>query len=393
MRRVLFVDDEPRVLDGLQRMLRSQRSRWEMVFAPGGEAALRELERASFDVVVTDMRMPGVDGSALLHAVAARSPDTVRIVLSGQTEFEVALRVLPIAHQFLMKPCEARSLEQAIEQSCRLRDLLRSDAMRKVVGGIAVIPVVPAVYAKLVEAVDDASSSLATIAKIVEQDGALASKVLQSVNSSFFGVGRRINSIAQAVSLLGVRLLRSLVLSQEILRPLATAPNGLGFDPDAEHDHALQVARIARRLAVTPAGAEEAAIAGLLHDVGKLLLYAYLPEQARAAIDLAAAKAIPRHDAEREILGVSHAEVGAYLLGLWGLPHTVVEAVAYHHSGEQIKHQPLGPATAVYLANLAVNTGNAPDDLASTGEVAAVLADERLAEYWRQARELTQETE
>ncbi|MEO8450554.1 MAG: response regulator [Gemmatimonadota bacterium] len=392
MRRVLFVDDESRVLDGLQRMLRPHRDQWEMVFAVGGGAGLEELARGSFDVVVTDMRMPGVDGLALLSEVARLSPETVRIVLSGQTEFGVALGVLPLAHQFLMKPCEAATLEQAIEQSCRLRDLLHSESVRRVIGGIGTVPVAPAIYSQLVVAVEDPGVSLARLAGIVEKDVGLASKVLQSVNSSFFGVGRRVSSLTQAVSLLGVRLLRSLVLSHEVLRPIPSTPDGPQFDVEAEGAHALSVARVARRLVPIGSLAEDASVAGLLHDIGRFLLYAYLPAETAAADKLSREMSWPLHRAEQEILGTTHAEVGAYLLGLWGLPHSVVEAVAYHHSLDRVQGPEVTPAVAVYLANLAVGRGTADGDPYQP-ERDAVAGDARLAPLWEAALEQSRSTE
>ena len=140
MRRVLFVDDEPRILEGLRRMLRVQRQEWEMAFAPGGEAALALMEAAPFDVIVSDMRMPEMDGATLLTKVRDRFPQVVRIVLSGHTELSTTLRVVPVAHQFLAKPCDAGTLRVAIERACHLKGLLSDDSIRRTVGALRDLP-------------------------------------------------------------------------------------------------------------------------------------------------------------------------------------------------------------------------------------------------------------
>ena len=112
MRRILFVDDDPRILEELRDMLRPQRHDWEMAFAPSGDAALALMQASPFDVIVSDMRMPGMDGAALLARVRQEYPQVVRIVLSSHTELSTALRVVPVAHQFLAKPCDAEMLRR-----------------------------------------------------------------------------------------------------------------------------------------------------------------------------------------------------------------------------------------------------------------------------------------
>lgn len=114
-KRILFVDDDPQVLAGLEGVLRRDRARWEMVFALGGQRALDELGKERFDVVVTDMRMPDVDGVTVLLTVNEASPETLRILLTGYTDDEALARVRPIVHQLLQKPCTAATLRSALE--------------------------------------------------------------------------------------------------------------------------------------------------------------------------------------------------------------------------------------------------------------------------------------
>jgi HD-like signal output (HDOD) protein len=330
MKRILFVDDEPLVLEGLQNVLRRQRSSWEMVFVGSGEAALAELAARPFDVIVTDMRMPRMDGGELLLRVQDRHPRTVRIVLSGQTEHDAARRLVNTAHQFLSKPCEGPLLKEVIERSCRVQDLLEDEGLRTSIGQLGQLPVMPAAVRRLMDALADPHSTMRDVAAIVERDPALAAKVLQLVNSAFFGLARRVTAIDTAVSYLGTDILQGLAVMAEVFQD---AEHGgiAGLDVEAEAEHALLTGRIASDIgADTPAG-QDAFVAGMLHDVGLIVLAARSPEWLSGVLDEAQRTSRPVFELEAELLGVTHAEIGAYLLGLWGIPLPVVEAVAFHH--------------------------------------------------------------
>jgi HD-like signal output (HDOD) protein len=331
MRRLLFVDDEPRILDALQRMLRPQRHEWDMHFAAGPAAAIAVLDATPVDVIVTDMRMPEMDGATLLELVMRKWPSTVRIVLSGQTEVAAAERTVRVAHQFISKPCEPGDLFAIIERLCMMRDLLGDGALRDAVGTVETVPSLPAQYAELERIVRGSAAVLPSIAAIVERDPGLCAKVLQLVNSSFFGRPRRITRIEHAVGLLGVNVLRSLILSHDIAQSFSGAGLAGVISLDAERTHAVLTGAVARRLSQTPADGDVAFVAGVLHDVGKLLLAAKLPDYFRAVVIEAGERGVPLHVVEREQRGAAHPEIGAYLLGLWGLPVDIVTAVAHHH--------------------------------------------------------------
>ncbi len=246
-RRLLFVDDEPRILDGLKRMLRPHRQEWEMEFACGGREALLLLGANHYDVVITDMRMPDLDGAAVLGEVARCSPETVRIILSGFTDTEAAIRSLPVAHQFLMKPCDPAVLKQVIDTSCGLRELLNTVELRQLVGAVGALPPVPAIFVKLGQVLSRPEVATREVAAIVEQDAALTAKVLQLVNSSFFGQRREVLSVQHAVTLLGTAMVRNLTLVREVFRP----PEGLRaehLDLEAEQAHAHAVTGIVKQL-------------------------------------------------------------------------------------------------------------------------------------------------
>jgi putative nucleotidyltransferase with HDIG domain len=382
VRRVLFVDDEAHVLDGLRDLLRRQRREWEMVFALGGEAALREIDAQPFDVVVSDMRMPDIDGATLLGLVRARHPETVRIVLSGQTDLEATLRAVPVAHQFLAKPCDPDELRRAIERASLSQALLADEAVRRAATGAGEIPSAPSLYIRLVEATSTEDTSIAEIAALVESDIAMCAKVLQLVNSSFFGLGRRISSVREAVVYLGLGPLRALVLSAGAFRAFAPSRRIEGFSVDALEMHSGRVARLAGELVSDRHDAEQAFTAGMLHDVGKLLLATHRPDELSLLLAASRESGLPLHTLEHQRNGVTHAEIGAYLLTLWGLPHTIVDAVTHHHAPDRIGAGKLDAVAAVHVANLLVAEQDGSTSAAPDADHLVHLGGDRLAS-WR----------
>jgi putative nucleotidyltransferase with HDIG domain len=354
MKRILFVDDEPHVLSGLQNLLRKQRHEWDMVFALGGDAALEELRNAPFDVVVSDMRMPGMDGAALLRHVQAEYPNIARIVLTGHAEKEAMVRALPVAHQFLSKPCDAEIIRSVIERTCALQVLLHDEAIRKIVGRLDKLPSVPKSYVELTSAVTQPDGSLSAVATIVEQDPAMAAKVLQLVNSGYFGLSARITSIQQAVVYLGLDLIQGLTLTAHVFATF-NGPSARGLDLDGLQQHSVMTARLAKRLVPDRKQGDEAFAAAIVHDIGKIILALGAPDCWAEVVQAARATREPFHVVERERLGVTHAEIGAYLLGVWGVPVSIVEAVAYHHAPRALQSDERQVLAALHVSDAFVN--------------------------------------
>ena len=195
MKRILFVDDESKILDGLQRMLHADRKHWDMEFAVGGEAALQACEKASFDVVISDMRMPGMDGATLLGQIRDRYPGTARIILSGYSEITLVARSVHVAHRFLGKPCEASELRSMIERVCTLQDVLCTPEIRAIIGTVGALPSLSTSYNALTQALSRPDTSISQVADILEHDVAMSAKVLQLVNSAFFGLAQTVTSL------------------------------------------------------------------------------------------------------------------------------------------------------------------------------------------------------
>lgn len=349
-KRILFVDDDPALLDGLRARLHALRSRWQMVFVESGSRAVTEIEHQPFDVVVSDMRMPLMDGAQLLSVIAERWPATIRIVLSGHVQEEQSARVVSCAHQFLSKPCTAHQLENVIDRCRNLHQLLESPKLRDLVGRIKQLPTIPSAFARLSRLIDHPDVCIGKIAEAVSADAAIAAKVLQVVNSSFFRLGRRISRLDQAVSYLGLVAIRNLVLSVEVFSGWRVDPSLGELTPERLQARSQRVAGAAWALTQGTAIADDALLAGLLHKIGYWVLLQECPKEVARAVEMARTQSIPLPMAERELIGASHAEVGAYLLGLWGLPPAVVEAVAFQHAPTRIAHPEFDVLTALVLA-------------------------------------------
>ena len=332
MRHVLFVDDEPAVLAGLRRMLHGMRSQWQMTFVLDGAAAVAVLAEGPVDVVVADMRMPGMDGATLLAEVRRHWPEVVRIILSGFADQGAALRSVPVAHQFLSKPCDPAVLMATVRGACELQERLSRPELRRLVGGLGALPSAPRSFAAITDALAQPEVCIETVAAVIEQDPGCAAKLLQLVNSAFFGLARTVTRVREAVAYLGVARVRDVVLAAEVADMFRCTTPGLAGIVEEINEHSVAVALVARER-VGPDRAHDAFVAGVLHDVGRLALatvmpgvYAGVERDRRAGADLTSI--------ELERLGATHGDVGAYLLRLWGLPFPLVDAVARHHDPE-----------------------------------------------------------
>ncbi len=391
-RRILFVDDEPQLLAGLRRMLWDKREVWDMRFAEATATALAMLEAEPADVVVADARMPGLDGPQFLETVRRRWPGAARIILSGHSDRDFVFRSVRPCHQFLAKPLAPGELVAAIERVLRLSALFTDESLRETIASIDALPALPAVLAELTEELRSQNASVKAIAAILSRDVGLSAGLLKLVNSAFFGLPRRVSGLEQAVTLLGLETLRALVLAHGIYSRF-DAGRYPGFGLAGLFEHSLRTARFARLLAglegLDRDGKDACFMAGLLHDLGKLILAKGLEATYNRILGLTRKRNETIYEVEREVLGASHAGVGAYLLGLWGFEETVVAGVAGHHAPAA----GLGPSTPVaaltHAANaldhtlVVVHPGYAPH-APDTQALAALGLAGRL-EAWREA--------
>jgi HD-like signal output (HDOD) protein len=298
------------------------------------------------------MRMPGMDGSALLAEVRKRHPEIIRLVLSGQADREVAIRAVDEAHAYLTKPCDPELLRRTIAGRLALRKLVANDTLKAIITQVKALPSLPPQVEEITTELRSPRPSLERVGAIVERDVAMAAKMLQLVNSDFFGLRQPVSSAADAVALLGIETVRTLVLGMHVFAHFQPATRR--FDPAELWTHSVATSHYARAIArvqhADAATETDALAAGLLHDCGKLLLAMALPAQYDDVLTEAAERSLPSWEIEEQAFGCTHGQLGAFLLGLWGLPDRVVRAVAWHHRPAETSRG-FGVVTAVHAAN------------------------------------------
>lgn len=324
---VMFVDDESRVLSGIERALAIQDNAWECRFATSGAEALAMLEELSADVVVSDMRMPFMDGADLLHHIRNRWPGTMRIILTGYSDIDATLRVLDVAHQFVSKPCNNAVLLATVENALTLRGLFQDPGVVAIVSRTTRLPAAPKVFTEVCRLIADPASDTRHIAELLGSDPALGAKILQLANSAFFAGGARIHDIGHSIARLGLDQVKLLVLAAQVFTEPAN-------DPYIDHlqRSALLASTVVARMAGRPGAA---ATAALLAHIGLII-----PELR----DTAPGTTTTHGNTPL------HAAVAAYLLALWGLPMDIVDAVAHHHQPARAATPDFGIAGMVHVA-------------------------------------------
>ncbi|MBL8910074.1 MAG: HDOD domain-containing protein [Archangium sp.] len=351
--RILFVDDDLNILDAFRNLLRRNRKEWDLVFAADGAAALETLEREPCDIIVTDMRMPGMDGPELLERIRDRWPGTGRVVLSGHAETEAMVRAAAASHQFLAKPCSAEQLRQVLTEMLALQTHWTSN-VRRWISSTGGLPAAPSVYLELVRVSASEKSSTADLARVVERDPALASNVLRLVNSPYFGARHPTHSLRDAVVRLGNEVVKAVALSSSLAEGKQVAIGN--FSLEGLQRESFLVASVAQRV-VKPSLREVAFCVGIVHEIGRLVFATHATSQ--FSMVLTQLKGRQAYQVEREVLGVTHGEVGAYLLSLWGLPRSICEAVQFHDTPREAP-EPNEVLTAIHFADAIVHEPDAP---------------------------------
>ena len=373
-RRILFVDDEPMVLKGLQRTLRKMRDEWEMTFASSSKQALDILGSETYDVIVSDLRMPEMDGAQLLAEVKNKHPEVVRIILSGQVEQETTFKSVQLAHQSLSKPCDADILKHKLNKLFALRNLLADESIKRIVSQTETLPSLPAVYTEIISELQSPDPSVQKVGDIIVNDLAMAAKILQVVNSAFFGLVRKISNPKEAVMLLGTETIKALVLSVKIFSEFNQKKFDW-FNFDDLFNHSMSVSMFAQTITkeehLDKNLVNNSLMAGMFHDLGKLILVTNFQAPYQKLLIEARQTGQSLWDLENDLFGISHAEIGAYLMGLWGLEYPVIEAIAYHHCPGKSLSNSTGLLTAVHF-------GDAFDRLRNDGN------DQNSGNGWRQ---------
>ncbi len=332
-KQILFVDDEPKILKALRRVLYPVQKQWQLFFAESGAEALEILARQQIDVLVTDMQMPGMNGLELLKQSRRLYPRVVRVMLTGQPSRDLFCEVLTVCHYFLWKPVNNQELINLLNGIADLDSSLRDERLLALIGGMTSLPSLPVLYTRLTDLLNCDQSNVAQIAAVVNEDMAMAAQVLKLVNSAYFGISKQFSSLQAAVVYLGLDILRQLVLVHHLFSE-CTSSATCKFHLEELWHHSLCTARLAKAIAESkdlPRDlCQNAYMAGLLHDIGKLVLILHLPET-YGAVQAKCGLGHCQIDCEEELLGTNHASIGGYLSSLWGLPHTVTQVLSFHH--------------------------------------------------------------
>jgi len=357
MQRILFVEDNAVMLQMYGLMLSGESEVWEVSLAADGAQALALMERASFDVIVSDMQMPGMTGAELVRRVRELYPQTSRIIISGVSDQKEVADALGETHQFIAKPFDLKTLKATLSRLNALDRYLQDEKLKTLVGRLGAMPSFPALYLEIMKALDSPSATIESIADVIAKDPSMTAKILQVVNSAAIGLSEKIHSPFEALQHLGLNTVRSLALSAHVFARFEQKPIR-GFSAGGLWEHLMKTAALARKImeceGAETSDVDDAYTAAMLHDMGKLMLADGLPAEFQRAITTSAGENIPLHEAELRIFGNTHAGVAAYLLGLWGLSAPVVEAVALHHLPERSDLLEPTPLTAVHVANALV---------------------------------------
>lgn len=351
---VLFIDDDNVLLDGLRRLLRHMRSEWDITFCSSGVKALEMMQQRCFDVVVSDMRMPELDGARVLSGVRDICPNSVRMVLSGQAEFETVLRALSAAHQYISKPCNPEQLKFILQKACKMRRLMRCENLSAFVSGLEKIPGDIEIYNSFLNELSSETPVINELMRLASCDISLALKLLHLTNSGFFGSRAAVFSPGEAVTTLGIVLLKRLAQETEVF---TVHPSSVYLQRDIQmiNHHSMSVAHLARDVALQESDdkqfAEACFAAGLLHDLGKIVLAAYDPQRYTEAFRRSLNSLVELEQEEKKLFGASHSEVGSYLMALWGFPEPIIEATAHHHAPAAQTPCTFGVTSIVHVTN------------------------------------------
>lgn len=368
---VVFVDEDLTVLDRLRQQLMPQTDAWGMIFAPGAEDALMVLEDKPIDVVVSRNTLSGMGGVRLLERVRTLQPRASRILMGGSELKDQVLSIVGPVHQ-VVDASDINSIVDCLNRLLRMQATLDRPKLRKLVSGVETLPTPSDAYYKLIDLLDRDDASVKDVGELVSQEMAMSAQLLKLTNSAMFGLSKPVTNAAHAVQVLGFDVVRRVALLAGVFELFEGTPavqenitrlgqNSLGIGQ--------LCGEIARMESLPSEVVAQAECAGLMAHLGMLLLLSEYGDQYLETLKLIDEDGVSIIEAERMAYGASHAEVGAYLLGLWGFSIPIVEAVAFHHEPLLLQGDELSASgvlhAAQFLATPRAVQGNSGEEIAA----------------------------
>lgn len=362
-RNIYFIGFAGAELSSLESALAALSALWEVTWPENTTKADHVLAAAPPDAIVINMAPQDHAGAQWLHDTAARWPKAVLFIIGEISDQSLIVNCIGGTHQFISRPVKGTELTAIVQRGLALDAWLSSDALQALAPRLRRLPSLPATYFELLKQIESPAFSTQSIGEVIARDPVVTARLLQLVNSSAFALAQKVTDPADAVSLLGIETIKAMVLCLQVFSP-SDETRRSGVDPEQLWTHSFQVANVARQITASETGsprlANDAFTAGLLHDVGRIVLAANLPQEYNRAMAAAQAQGLALTETEAAEFGVNHAQVGAYLMGRWGMPAALVEATAAHHAPSQTRAQEFSVLTAVHVANVIVHAGDAP---------------------------------
>ena len=353
--RLAFVDRHSSVLDGIRHSLVDHRPEWSIRCFEDGGHLLTDLAQGEYDLVVSDIRLPGLCGAEFLRSVARKAPETVRVVSYDLERQEDVMTHVDAWNQFITKPCQPDMLISVVEESLSIREKPEGISAVEVIKNLKRLPTIPAIYLELNQILDNPDAHPEEIGDLVSRDIALTSSLLRIVNSAQIGLRRNVSTPQEAVSFLGVDIVKTLALGAKLFTMCDDQIMRLPY-LDNLWNHSMSVSGCARQIMKSKGGnrkmVDESMVAGLLHDAGKLVMATNDPQKSMEVVNLCKEKDISLKKAEDQVFGFNHGDVGGVLFRLWGLPQKVVEAVKFHHVPQRSQVKELSVVGALHLAEM-----------------------------------------
>lgn len=351
--RILLLADEPLEAERLKRLLSETAPDRGAQLVTSEKEALAALDGNDFEIVFAAFAGGALQGAQFLNEAWKRRPKTVRFLFADSVDSDVMVTCALGAHHFLPKPVERETIVGALTRADAINRFVRNERIQSLVSRMRTLPSRPSLYLEVMRELRSPNASPNTVGEMVSKDLAISTKLIQVVNSAFYGLQQQVTDPAAAVLLLGLETTASLVLSIEAFARFDKV-KPLYFSMDRVWKHSQSVAQSSKRIAELMSNDLEVArhsyTAGLLHDIGKLALALNFEDQYHGALKLAEKQKLSPCEVESQVFGATHAEAGAYLLSLWGLPLPIVEAVADHHLAAKDVPAPFSAATALHVA-------------------------------------------